>query len=286
MRAEGLQGVTRRRRRGSTRRDATAVPNDDLVARQFTPDAPDRLWVADITEHPTDEGRVYVAVVIDAWNRKSSATPSPTTSAPSSSSTPWTWPAGGAGLQPVIPSTTPTTAPSPAPGNELAQIQGVRLASQTPIASEKRSERVALGIRELRSMTTTSVDGLVVVTWHLQVRLRPGGRSRPAPANVESANVRTICGGGQRRLAPGPKHLPPILARTVTMRRAVAPVGRRLAGLFAVPLLVFRAARGEAQLESGAAEWRVADSDGAAVSCDDVAGDGEAESGAAGASGA
>jgi putative transposase len=70
MRAANLQGVTRRRRRGLTKRDAQAVPNDDLVARQFTPDRPDRLWVADITEHPTDEGRVYLAVVIDAWNRQ------------------------------------------------------------------------------------------------------------------------------------------------------------------------------------------------------------------------
>jgi putative transposase len=70
MRAEGLQGVTRRRRHGLTRRDATAVPNDDLVARQFSPDGPNQLWVADITEHPSVEGRVYCAVVIDAWNRQ------------------------------------------------------------------------------------------------------------------------------------------------------------------------------------------------------------------------
>jgi putative transposase len=70
MRAEGLQGVTRRRRRGTTRRDAAAVPNDDLVARQFSPAGPNELWVADITEHPTDDGRVYLAVVIDAWNRQ------------------------------------------------------------------------------------------------------------------------------------------------------------------------------------------------------------------------
>jgi putative transposase len=70
MRAEGLQGITRRRRPGLTRRDATAVPNDDLVARQFTPNGPNELWVADITEHPTDDGRVYLAVVIDAWNRQ------------------------------------------------------------------------------------------------------------------------------------------------------------------------------------------------------------------------
>lgn len=70
MRAEGLQGVTRRRRRGLTKRDADAIPNDDLVARQFAPDGPNKLWVADITEHPTDEGRVYCAVVLDAWNRQ------------------------------------------------------------------------------------------------------------------------------------------------------------------------------------------------------------------------
>jgi putative transposase len=70
MRAQGLQGVTRRRRRGLTKRDADAVPNDDLVARKFSPAGPNQLWVADITEHPTTEGRVYCAVVIDAWNRQ------------------------------------------------------------------------------------------------------------------------------------------------------------------------------------------------------------------------
>jgi putative transposase len=32
--------------------------------------APDRLWVSDITEHPTDTGRVYLAVVLDAWSRR------------------------------------------------------------------------------------------------------------------------------------------------------------------------------------------------------------------------
>lgn len=70
MRAEGLQGVTRRRRRGTTRRDANAVPSDDLVTRKFRPDAANQLWVADITEHPTGTGKIYCAVVIDAWNRQ------------------------------------------------------------------------------------------------------------------------------------------------------------------------------------------------------------------------
>ena len=56
MRADGLQGVTRGRRRGLTKRDADAVPNDDLVARRFSPEEPNELRVADITEHPTVEG--------------------------------------------------------------------------------------------------------------------------------------------------------------------------------------------------------------------------------------
>jgi putative transposase len=40
------------------------------VAHHFRPDGPNQLLVADITEHPTAEGRVYAAVVIDAWNRQ------------------------------------------------------------------------------------------------------------------------------------------------------------------------------------------------------------------------
>jgi putative transposase len=70
MRLAGLQGVTRRRKTSTTRRDLEATPSDDLVRRQFTVDEPDRLWVADITEHPTLEGKVYVAAVLDAWNRE------------------------------------------------------------------------------------------------------------------------------------------------------------------------------------------------------------------------
>src|SRR4051794_6483401 len=68
MRQAGLAGVTRRRSKTSRRSDA--VPSDDLVVRQFRPEAPNQLWVADITEHPTAEGKVYCAVVIDAWNRQ------------------------------------------------------------------------------------------------------------------------------------------------------------------------------------------------------------------------
>jgi putative transposase len=70
MRQAGIQGVYRRRRTGCTRRDPEAIPSDDLVKRRFHPSGPDRLWVADITEHRTKEGKIYCAVVLDAWSRR------------------------------------------------------------------------------------------------------------------------------------------------------------------------------------------------------------------------
>ena len=46
-----------------------ATPAPDLVDRAFDPTEPDRRWMMDITEHPTAEGKVYVAVVLDAFSR-------------------------------------------------------------------------------------------------------------------------------------------------------------------------------------------------------------------------
>ena len=70
MREHGLVGVHRRRGRGLTRRDPAAVPAPDLVERTFTPPASDRLWVADITQQRTDDGWLYLAVVLDAFSRR------------------------------------------------------------------------------------------------------------------------------------------------------------------------------------------------------------------------
>ena len=70
MREHGLQGVTRRQRGKRCTRAERGPISDDLVHRQFRPDRPDRLWVQDITQHRTAEGRVYMAVVIDAWSRR------------------------------------------------------------------------------------------------------------------------------------------------------------------------------------------------------------------------
>ena len=70
MRAAGLHGV--HRQSGVPR---TTVPGDgpdprqDLVDRDFTATAPNRLWVADITYIKTHSGWVYAAFVIDVFSR-------------------------------------------------------------------------------------------------------------------------------------------------------------------------------------------------------------------------
>jgi putative transposase len=70
MKTAGLQGIHRRRLHGCTRRDDAAVPSDDLVERRFRPTEPDRVYLADITQHPTAQGWLYLAVVLDCFSRR------------------------------------------------------------------------------------------------------------------------------------------------------------------------------------------------------------------------
>ena len=44
--------------------------HDDLVQRDFTADAPNRLWLADITEHRTLEGKLYVCAIKDVFSNR------------------------------------------------------------------------------------------------------------------------------------------------------------------------------------------------------------------------
>ena len=67
MREEGLQGIYRHRGR---RNLVNAATEEDLVRRQFTAEAPDRLWLTDITEHPAADGKLYCAAVMDAYSRR------------------------------------------------------------------------------------------------------------------------------------------------------------------------------------------------------------------------
>ena len=43
--------------------------HDDLVERDFTAEAPNQLWLGDITEHSTKEGKLYLCAIKDAYWR-------------------------------------------------------------------------------------------------------------------------------------------------------------------------------------------------------------------------
>jgi transposase InsO family protein len=67
----GLQGAFLRKRwRCSTRQNPQATPAPDLVDRNFKAEAPNRLWVADISRIGTGEGPLWLASVRDAFSRR------------------------------------------------------------------------------------------------------------------------------------------------------------------------------------------------------------------------
>jgi putative transposase len=73
MREAGLFGCGGRRRKArTTLRSHTerTPPAPDLVKRDFTPEAPDRLWVADITYIRSWEGWLYLSFVLDTYSRR------------------------------------------------------------------------------------------------------------------------------------------------------------------------------------------------------------------------
>jgi transposase InsO family protein/transposase-like protein len=67
MQRAGLHGLPGARRRRPRQETPTAA---DLVDRQFARPGRDQLWVTDITEHPTREGKVYCCVVLDVYSRR------------------------------------------------------------------------------------------------------------------------------------------------------------------------------------------------------------------------
>jgi putative transposase len=67
MQRAGIQGLTGRPR---FRRVPNVATASDLVDRQFAREERDQLWVTDITEHPTREGKIYCAVVLDVFSRR------------------------------------------------------------------------------------------------------------------------------------------------------------------------------------------------------------------------
>ncbi|MFC4018980.1 IS3 family transposase [Micromonospora sp. GCM10011542] len=67
MRRAGIRGLPGSRRPRPKHQTPTA---SDLVNHDFTRSAPNQLWVTDITEHPTREGKVYCAVELDTFSRR------------------------------------------------------------------------------------------------------------------------------------------------------------------------------------------------------------------------
>lgn len=57
------------KKRGTTRRPGPPV-HDDLVERDFTAQRPNQLWLTDITEHPTGEGKLYLCAIKDACTNR------------------------------------------------------------------------------------------------------------------------------------------------------------------------------------------------------------------------
>ena len=70
MHRNGIQARQKRRFRKTTDSNHSFPLAPNLLARQFTAAAPNKLWLADITCVPTLEGWLYLAVVLDMFSRK------------------------------------------------------------------------------------------------------------------------------------------------------------------------------------------------------------------------
>jgi len=69
MRVAGIEGARRSKRVKTTRPDPASARHPDLVKREFTATAPNRLWVTDLTFVPTWAGVAYVCFIVDAFSR-------------------------------------------------------------------------------------------------------------------------------------------------------------------------------------------------------------------------
>jgi len=111
MALAGLQGAHRRQRKGCTVPVEGVEPFRDLVGRDFRPNAPNRVWAADIKQIRTGEGWLYLAAVQTSTRAGSSAGRWTVTCARSSSWRRCRWPSAGVGRRRGR-STIPTTAAS------------------------------------------------------------------------------------------------------------------------------------------------------------------------------
>ncbi|WP_420371868.1 IS3 family transposase [Ornithinimicrobium pratense] len=58
------------KKRGKNGKKPGPPVHEDLVQRDFTAEAPNQLWLADITEHRTGEGKLYLCAIKDAYSNR------------------------------------------------------------------------------------------------------------------------------------------------------------------------------------------------------------------------
>ena len=75
MARQGLVARAKKRPHNTTKQDKKAGKFPDLLRRDFTAPAPNLRWCGDITEIPTDEGKFYLASVLDLYSRRLLAAP-------------------------------------------------------------------------------------------------------------------------------------------------------------------------------------------------------------------
>jgi transposase InsO family protein len=70
MKLHGIKARAKRKYKATTDSNHSLPVAENLLNRDFNPAAPDRVWSSDITYIATDEGWLYLAVVIDLFSRQ------------------------------------------------------------------------------------------------------------------------------------------------------------------------------------------------------------------------
>ena len=70
LRRQGLRAKAARKFKATTNSNHSLPVAENLLQQDFTADAPNQVWVGDITYIGTDEGWLYLAVVLDLFSRK------------------------------------------------------------------------------------------------------------------------------------------------------------------------------------------------------------------------
>jgi len=70
MKENNIKPKTKRKFKATTNSKNNYPVADNILNRNFNPTAPNQAWVADITYIPTDEDWLYLAAIVDLFNRK------------------------------------------------------------------------------------------------------------------------------------------------------------------------------------------------------------------------